>query len=244
MAKILLIETGTEICSVALAVSGEMISLRESDGGRNHANMLGLYIKEILDENNLDASELDAIAVSAGPGSYTGLRIGVSTAKGICYPLQKPLIAIDSLHSLANIALEEYNAGILEILEPDHALLVPMIDARRMEVYTQIFDMHLNPLSDIEAQIITSDSFAEQLKSGHEFLIFGNGAAKCVETLNNPNVKLCRINSSARGLASIAEQYYNQGRFVDVAYYEPLYLKDFVVTTSKKSVFGPPQSKH
>jgi len=236
MAKILSIETGTEICSVALACDGELISLRENFEGRNHAHELGVFFKEVIDENDLDPEDIDAVAVSAGPGSYTGLRIGVSTAKGFCYASGKPLIAVDSLQSLANIALEEYNAGILEIENPSTALLCPMIDARRMEVYAQVFDMKLNPLGEPQALIIDADSLKAQAQH-NELIIFGNGAAKCKEILPNPNIRLARVESSARGLVTIAEQLYNEGKFVDTAYYEPMYLKDFVVTTSKKKFF-------
>lgn len=234
MAQILSIETGTEVCSVALARDGELISLRENTEGRNHANSLALYIKEVLDENDIYAEELDAIAVSGGPGSYTGLRIGVSTAKGMCYAMGKPLIAISSLTSLANIALEEYNAGIVEIENPDTAVLCPMIDARRMEVYTQLFDMQLHEQNSIEAKIIDASSFGEYTN----LIIFGDGAAKCKDILSGDNVHLVRIASSARGLVTIAEQMYQRSEFVDTAYYEPLYLKDFVGTISKKDPFG------
>lgn len=236
MTRILSIETGTEICSVALSVGGEMVSLRENFEGRNHAHDLGIYIKEVLDENDLYPEEIDAVAVSAGPGSYTGLRIGVSTAKGFCYALSKPLIAIDSLLSLASIALEEYQAGLLEIDDPESALLIPMIDARRMEVYARVFDMKLDPLTETQALIITPESFSEYGQD-RELLLFGNGAAKCKDILTAHNIKTARINSSARGLAAIAEEYYQAGNFVDTAYYEPLYLKDFVVTKSSKKFF-------
>lgn len=234
MAQILSIETGTEICSVALARDGELISLRENTEGRNHAHSLALYIQEILDENDIYAEELDAVAVSGGPGSYTGLRIGISTAKGMCYAMNKPMIAIGSLHSLANIALEEYNAGIVEIENPDTSVLCPMIDARRMEVYTQLFDMKLTQLSRIEAKIIDAASFQEH----KNLIIFGDGAAKCKETMSSENVHLVRIASSARGMVTLAEAMFREGQFVDTAYYEPLYLKDFVGTLSKKDPFG------
>lgn len=233
MAQILSIETGTEVCSVALARDGELISLRENSEGRNHAHSLALYIQEILDENDIYAQELDAIAVSGGPGSYTGLRIGVSTAKGMCYAMQKPLIAVSSLHSLANIALEEYNAGILEIDTPDTSILCPMIDARRMEVYTQLFDMRLKEVTAIEAKIIDSSSFSQY----QNLIIFGDGAAKCKEILDNDRTHLVKVASSARGMVSIAEDKFNNAQFADTAYYEPLYLKDFVGTLSKKDPF-------
>lgn len=238
MALILSIETGTEVCSVALAKDGELISLRESgDGqGRAHANNLGVYIEEVLRENDLDADELDAVAVGAGPGSYTGLRIGVSTAKGICYALELPLIAVDSLKALANIAMEEHQAGIIGIRDMETAILAPMIDARRMEVYTRLFNTTLNPLGDTYAHILTKESFSEVFATDGELLAFGNGAQKCVDLL--PSAKFARIASSARGMVTLAEDIFQKGEFVNTAYFEPYYLKDFVVIKSKKDHLG------
>lgn len=235
MARILSIETGTEVCSVALAQDGELISLRETGTeGRTHANNLGLYIDEVLRENDMDADELDAVAVGGGPGSYTGLRIGVSTAKGICYALGRPLIAVDSLRALANIAMEEYEAGIIDLDDPARTLLAPMIDARRMEVYTRLFDTALTPQGETCAHILTAESFADVFASGRELLVFGNGAQKCADLL--PRARYARIASSARGLVSLAEAAFRTGDFVDTAYYEPFYLKDFVVKRSTRNV--------
>lgn len=246
MARILLIETGTDICSVALAEKGRMISLRESDGGaqRAHANSLGVYISEILTENHLAPDDLDAVAVGAGPGSYTGLRIGVATAKGLCYSAGLPLIAIDSLQSLACVAMEEYRAGIIDLEDPGSAILAPMIDARRMEVYTSLFDTSLRPLNTTTAHVLTPESFAAERASGREFVVMGSGAAKCAELLNatlaqgQRPVTLVRISSSARGMASLAQECFERGEFVDVAYFEPHYLKDFVATQSKRNALG------
>lgn len=218
-----------------------MISLRESGGGRAHANNLGVYIDEVLRENDLDADELDAVAVGGGPGSYTGLRIGVSTAKGLCYALGKPLIAVDSLKALANIAMEEYEAGIIDLENPETALLAPMIDARRMEVYTRLFDTRLTALNETQAHILTAESFADIFAAGRELLVFGNGAQKCADLL--PQAKSARIASSARGLVTLAEAAYQAGEFVDTAYYEPYYLKDFVVTRSKRNPLGATADK-
>lgn len=242
MALILSIETGTEVCSVALAKDGEMISLRESSGeGRAHANHLALYIEEVLRGNDMDADELDAVAVGGGPGSYTGLRIGVSTAKGMCYALGKPLIAVDSLQALASIAMEEVQAGIVHIGNPETAVLAPMIDARRMEVYTRLFDTGLRPLGETGAHILTGESFADIFAAGRELLVFGNGAQKCAELL--PGATFVRIASSARGLVTLAEAAYRAGDFADVAYYEPYYLKDFVVTRSRRDPLARPAAK-
>ena len=138
MALILCIETGTDICSVGIVDNGKLISLRESDSGRDHAKKVAVFVDELLSENNIDPQQIDAVAVGEGPGSYTGLRIGVSFAKGLCYGLGKPLIAVSSLAALTAVAIEDYKAGILDIKNWDSALLCPMIDARRMEVYTQL----------------------------------------------------------------------------------------------------------
>lgn len=244
MARILSIETGTDICSVALSEKGRLVSLRESDGDtqRAHANALGVYISEILQENDLTPEDLDAVAVGAGPGSYTGLRIGVATAKGLCYSVGLPLIAIDSLQSLAGMAIEEYNAGIVTIEEPQTAILAPMIDARRMEIYTRLFDCALHPLNQTTAHILTPESFARERARGTEFVVMGSGAAKCAEYLNAIEglrpVTLARISSSARGMVALAEKCYERGEFVDVAYFEPQYLKDFVATQSKRNALG------
>lgn len=237
MSLILSIETGTSICSAALSRNGELIALRESAGGQDHARKLAMYIDELLKINEYSPDDLDAVAVGKGPGSYTGLRIGVSTAKGICYALGIPLIGIGSLEALANVAAEDYEAGILDIDSWETAKLCPMIDARRMEVYAQVFDSSINPLSEAGAHIIEPESFAEFIGSGGEFVIFGNGAAKCVETLPKEGVKFVDVTPSARGIVKPAYEAFQAGRFEDVAYFEPFYLKDFVVTTSKKKLF-------
>ena len=236
MALLLCIETGTDTCSVALARNGKLISLRENTDERNHARDLGVFVDEILRENNLDPEELDGVALGQGPGSYTGLRIGAALAKGLCYGLQIPLVAVNSLEALTSVALENYEAGILEIDNIDEAAFCPMIDARRMEVYAQVFDSRLHPLTAPDAYVVGPDSFAEWIGRG-EFLIFGNGAAKCVETLNHPHVKYAEVNASAAGLVRLAQKAFDAGRFEDIAYFEPFYLKDFVVTRSKKKLF-------
>ena len=161
MSLILCIETGTDICSVGLARDGELISLRESDEGRDHAKKVGVFVDELLREMDVAPDELDAIAVGKGPGSYTGLRIGVSFAKGLCYGLQIPLVAVGSLDAMTEVAREDYEAGILDVDGWDDALLCPMVDARRMEVYTQIFNSAGEPLSDVKAEIVTAESFSE-----------------------------------------------------------------------------------
>ena len=229
------IETGTDICSVGLVQNGELISLRESDSGRDHAKKVATFVDEILKLNNIQPEEIDAVAVGEGPGSYTGLRIGVSFAKGLCYGTGKPLIAVSSLAALTAVAIEDYQAGILDIEKWDEAVLCPMIDARRMEVYTQLFDSKGAPLTAISAEVVTEQSFADVRSSAKNFVIFGSGAAKCSETLG---ATLVDITPSVRGMARIAENKYNSREFVDVAYFEPYYLKDFVVTTSKKNLLA------
>ena len=234
MALILCIETGTDICSVGIVNNGELISLRESDSGRDHAKKVAVFVDELLAENNIDPQQIDAVAVGEGPGSYTGLRIGVSFAKGLCYGLGKPLIAVSSLAALAAVAIEDYKAGIIDIENWDSARLCPMIDARRMEVYTQVFDSKANPLSSVTAEVVDGNTLAEHRAATDHFVVFGSGAAKCAEILG---AELIDVTPSVRGMATIAEQKFADGNFADVAYFEPYYLKDLVVTTSKKKLF-------
>ncbi len=231
---ILTIETSTEICSVGIAKEGETISLRESDKGRDHASRVATFTAELFEESGISAEELTAVAVSMGPGSYTGLRIGVSFAKGLCYGLNIPLIGVGTLDSLCAVAHEDYAIGLLGVEAWESAYLCPMIDARRMEVYTQIFDCHGAALTPVAAEIIAEGSFAEY-NTGSPFLIFGDGAAKSCEHM--PWATLIEVTPSARGLAQIADEKLQRKEFEDVAYFEPLYLKDFMVTTSKKKFF-------
>ncbi|MBO5806168.1 MAG: tRNA (adenosine(37)-N6)-threonylcarbamoyltransferase complex dimerization subunit type 1 TsaB [Tidjanibacter sp.] len=235
MSLILCIETGTDICSVALARDGQMIALRESDLGKDHARKVGVFTEELLREHNISPDELDAVAVGKGPGSYTGLRIGVSFAKGMCYALGIPLVAIDSLRSLAACLVEEVEAGILDIDEWERVALCPMIDARRMEVYAELFDTSLNPLGEVVAEVVTDKSFSEVLLDNRKLVIFGNGAPKCSGILEW--AECVNVAPSARGLCAEAERKLAAGQTEDVAYFEPFYLKDFVVTASKKKLF-------
>ena len=214
MALILCIETGTDVCSVGIAENGELISLRESDEGRDHARKVGVFVDEILKENRLDPEDLDAV--------------------GLCYGLRKPLVAIGSLDALCEVAREDHEAGILTAEDWERAVLCPMVDARRMEVYTQLFDTEGHPLTEVSAEVIDAQSFAEWRAKG-PFVIFGNGAAKCAEML--PDAVLVHVTPSARGLARLAQAAYDRGEFADLAYFEPFYLKDFVVTTSRKKLF-------
>ena len=233
MSLILCIETGTDICSVGIARDGELMSLRESDQGRDHAKQVAVFVDELLRETGVKPDELDAVAVGMGPGSYTGLRIGVSFAKGLCYGLNIPLLAVGSLEALTDVAIKDYEAGIIQVEGWDEAFLCPMVDARRMEVYTQIFNSRCEAQSEVSAEIITEDSFSQWRATG-KLVIFGNGAAKCQEML--PDAIYIDVAPSARGLTRIAHQLFEAGKTVDIAYFEPFYLKDFVVIPSKKKL--------
>ncbi|MDR1056758.1 MAG: tRNA (adenosine(37)-N6)-threonylcarbamoyltransferase complex dimerization subunit type 1 TsaB [Prevotellaceae bacterium] len=226
---ILYIETGSDICSVILSSGNSLLAIKESDNSRAHAQLLSVFIDEIIKENKLNYSDLNAIAVSKGPGSYTGLRIGVATAKGICFGLAIPLIAIDSLLSLTRIYLQKY-AGETDVI------YCPMIDARRMEVYTALFDKNTRRIGDTRALIVDENSFAGVLEN-NKMVFFGDGAEKCKDVIKHPNAVFAdAIRLSAMGMVDEATQLYQNKQFEDVAYFEPFYLKDFVVTQSEKKV--------
>ncbi len=237
MAFLLCIEAGTDIGSVALAQDNRLLSLRESCESRQHARNLAPFVEEILRENNLEPGELDAVAIGMGPGSYTGLRICVSLAKGICYGAGIPLIAVGSLEALARVAVEDYEAGLLDVGPIEGAILLPMIDARRMEVYCQRFNDQVQPLSGVEAKVVTAESFLEERRSGRTIWLFGDGAAKCKALFPEDQVRLVAVSSSARGLVQPAYEAFRAGKFEDTAYFEPFYLKDFVITPSSKKIF-------
>ncbi|MFD0766753.1 tRNA (adenosine(37)-N6)-threonylcarbamoyltransferase complex dimerization subunit type 1 TsaB [Mucilaginibacter lutimaris] len=219
---ILQIETATTSCSVALANRGQVLAFKEVDQRNIHAEVITVYIDQILAQSNVTYAQLDAIAVSCGPGSYTGLRIGVSTAKGLCFALDKPLIAVDTLAAMARglVANNETEGDVL---------LCPMIDARRMEVYTAILNQAGDVIQPTAAEIIDANSFADIL-SENKVLFFGDGADKCKDVLgDNPNAQfLPNFANSAKHLTSIALEKFNHADFVDVAYFEPYYLKDFI----------------
>ncbi|MCM1030270.1 MAG: tRNA (adenosine(37)-N6)-threonylcarbamoyltransferase complex dimerization subunit type 1 TsaB [Oscillibacter sp.] len=227
MALILNIDTSTSVCSVALSRDGQLLALKENDEGLNHSLLLGTYIDDILKENHLTAGMLDAIAVSMGPGSYTGLRIGVSMAKGLCYGATKPLIAVNTLQALA--------ASVSRRIGED-ALYCPMIDARRMEVYTALYDKENHSVMETKAEIIDENSFQEILQN-HIIYFFGNGSDKVKTILTSPHAHfLTDIKTSAINMLPLAEQKYEAQSFEDVAYFEPFYLKDFIATTPKKNI--------
>jgi len=225
MALILGIETATSICSVALVRDGKLLAIRESVGARDHSAALTTYTSELFIESGLVYNQLDAIAVSMGPGSYTGLRIGVSSAKGLCYALDKPLIAVDTLKSLSWQALQNYK---LQGKDTDNVLFVPMLDARRMEVYTAIFDQNLQVIEPVNAHIVTENSF--EAFAGNEIIYFGDGASKCKSSfeLKHNYTFLDNIDLSAMAVCMLAESEFENNNFADVAYCEPFYLKDFI----------------
>lgn len=205
------------------------------DPNNNHAKYLTQFIEDILKRQGIKAKDLAAVAVSKGPGSYTGLRIGVSAAKGICYGANIPLIAVGSLDCLAQGALA-WLAENKTTFKPD--LLCPMIDARRMEVYTQLFDMHLNPIDIVEAKILDENSFSEVLNN-HKILFFGNGSPKARLVISSVNSAFIdEFKPSARFMIESSSKYFNQNSFEDVAYFEPLYLKDFIATVAKSKILG------
>ncbi|OQX80152.1 MAG: tRNA (adenosine(37)-N6)-threonylcarbamoyltransferase complex dimerization subunit type 1 TsaB [Bacteroidetes bacterium 4484_276] len=228
MTKILHIETATQICSVALSENNRVIATRSSDEKNAHSRVLTVFIKEILKQNNFKPEDLDALAVSMGPGSYTGLRIGVSTAKGLCFAIDKPLIAIGTLQAMA--------IGMAEKAGSSDALYCPMIDARRMEVYSAIFDRGNKQVREILAEIIDEDSFSGQLQT-NQMIFAGDGAEKCKAILSpDPNAHfLDHFIPSAEFMIKIAYEKFKAGKFEDVAYFEPFYLKDFIA--------GPPKVK-
>ncbi len=226
---ILCLETATPSCSVALVHDGEVLACEEDPKGQNHSEKITLFIDSVMKKAGVSYDQLDAVAVSMGPGSYTGLRIGVSTAKGICYAVSKPLIAVETLEAMAYGGFSIISS---ERSERRNLLLIPAIDARRMEVYAAIFDENVNKIKDTEAVIIDENSFAD-LKKDHHLYLFGDGADKCAEIFANDD-KITVIKDfycSAKYMNTIAQQKFNNSEFVDVAYFEPFYLKDFVPGT-------------
>lgn len=228
MSTILQIETATSVCSVAISVNGKTIALKEEKAPNIHAASLTLFIDEAMQMANLTYTDLSAIAVSKGPGSYTGLRIGVSTAKGLCFALDRPLIAVNTLKMMAN-------GYLLQHLNYD-GLVCPMVDARRMEVFTAAYDAQLNEIESTQAKIIDGESFGALLQS-QEIAFIGDGAEKCKAVIDYPNAHFYTENyNSTAYMSNLAYTAYQAGDFEDIAYFEPFYLKDFVLTTPKKKV--------
>lgn len=234
MALILNIETATEVCSVALSQDNSLVDFKENTEGKSHASLLTLFIDDVLKQNNVTPSQLDTVAVSAGPGSYTGLRIGISAAKGLCYGSGKPLLSVSTLQSMAYRFINQLTDYQKDELKG--ALLCPMIDARRLEVYTALFDSSGNFQSEISAEIIDENSYAQILKE-RKIVFFGNGSDKCREVIRNDNAIFVKgIYPSAKDMITLSLKEYNAQNFKDVAYYEPYYLKEFVATTPKNKV--------
>ena len=243
---ILCLETSTAVCSVALVENGNVVALRESLDGQNHAEKITLFIDEVMKEAGIAYKDLDAVATSMGPGSYTGLRIGVSTAKGLCYAMEKPLIAIDTLAAMAhgfNVA-ETQRGKVTELMvgvnsqsqsqgqgqsQQPTAILCPMIDARRMEVYSAFFNEKLERTSETEALVIDENSFME-LKQNNHLYLFGDGADKLAALFqNDENITVVeKFHCSAAYMAKLADEAFTNKQFVDTAYFEPFYLKNFV----------------
>ena len=229
MSTILHIETSTDVCSVAVSEDTQVIFQQDDHSGPNHAERLGTMVDEALSFTDNHAIPFDAVAVSCGPGSYTGLRIGVSMAKGICYGRNLKLIAVPTLELLCVPVL------LREIPEED-AMLCPMLDARRMEVYSGIYNRALKPIREVGADIVTAETYKDYLEE-HPMYFFGNGAKKCMDVINHPNAHLIEgIEPLAKWMQPLAERRLLSGTTEDVAYFTPFYLKDFVAKMPKKLI--------
>ena len=232
---IICLETATNICSVALCDSAGVISLKESNETKSHAALLTVFIEEILRDKGIKAADLEAVAVSKGPGSYTGLRIGVSVAKGIAYGASIPLIGIETTLSMF------YGITGSKYFNPEsdiNTLFCPMLDARRMEVYYAIFDSGGNRLKDISAEIINGDTFSH-IPESQKIIFFGDGAIKCKEVINRKNSLFATdFVISASYMHKPVSKAFNDSDFEDVAYFEPLYLKDFITSRPRKNILG------
>lgn len=236
MERIILIETSTSLCSTALAENREIVAYRESSAPKAHASLTAVFIQEMLAERGICLKDCDAVCVSMGPGSYTGLRVGVSTAKGLCFGSGLPLIAVGTLDTLVAQAVDSSLAGD----EVKH--IVPMIDARRMEVYTAVFERDTTnqncwkQTTETAPEIIDENSFADLLEEG-PVLFIGDGAGKCADVIKHPNARFEQCWPEASSMMTPAIKAYEEKRFEDVAYFEPFYLKEFVATVSKKKLW-------
>lgn len=230
MSCILNIDTSTDVCSVAVSFGGECVFTKEDHSGPNHAVKLGVFVDEALSYIDSRDMSLDAVAVSCGPGSYTGLRIGVSMAKGICYGRDAKLLGVPTLEVLTVPVL------LGEHIQEGDALLCPMLDARRMEVYAALYDRSLHPVRETRADIVDADTYKEYLDQ-HPVYFFGNGAVKCMETIHHPNAHLVSdIEPLAKNMFPLAEKRMAEGKFEDVAYFVPFYLKSYVAKMPKKLI--------
>ena len=224
MERIILIETSTALCSVALAEDGAVTAYRESSAPKAHASLTAVFVQEVLAERGLALSDCDAVCVSKGPGSYTGLRVGVSTAKGLCFGSGKPLVAVGTLDTL-----------VAQADNSQFKFIIPMIDARRMEVYSAVFE-DSRQITETTPVIVDENSFTEYLEQG-PCLFIGDGAGKCADVIRHQNAHFCQCNPKASAMLHPAMKALNEKRFEDVAYFEPFYLKEFVATVSKKKLF-------
>lgn len=234
MSKIILIETSTSLCSVALAENGRTICYKESETPRSQASLTAPFIKDLLDSQGIAVKDCDAVCVSAGPGSYTGLRVGVSTAKGLCFAAGIPLLGVGTLDILVAQA-------VADSLVPEGCRrIIPMIDARRMEVYTAVFelgeDSAFHRATEVEPRIIEEGAFADELSEG-PVLFIGDGALKCKDVLDSPNAVFAQACPRADAMSVPAAKEFEAGNFKDSAYFEPFYLKDFVATVSRKKLW-------
>lgn len=227
MACILHIETSTKVCSVAVSQDGKVIFEKADLEGPSHAVSCGVFVDEALSFAESHAIPLDAVAVSEGPGSYTGLRIGVSMAKGVCYGRRVPLLSVSTLQLLC-VPVLLFNDNV-----PEDALIVPMIDARRMEVYSAVYDRALREVRGIQPDVVTAETYKEYLDKG-PVCFFGDGAMKCKSVIDHPNaIFILDVWPLAKNMMPLAERAFMRGEVKDVAYFEPFYLKDFVATKSR-----------
>ena len=236
MARILLIDTSTAVLSVGLSLDGTLAQERVCTEARAQASLTAPLVKEVLDAEGLKVKDCDAVCVSAGPGSYTGLRVGVSTAKGLAFGAGIPLIAIGTLDILAYSVLASSSAAPVLADSNRPSLIVPMIDARRMEVYTAVYGADGERITPVEAKVVGPESFASELSKG-PVLFIGDGALKCRELITHPNARFRAAEPLARFMAPLAQKAFDEGRFADLAYFEPFYLKDFVATVSRKQLW-------
>ena len=229
MERIILIETSTALCSTALAEDGAIVSYKESSAPKAHASLTAVFIQDMLSERGLTIADCDAVCVSMGPGSYTGLRVGVSTAKGLCFGSRKPLLAVGTLDTLEAQAYAEAEA------DGNYRFIIPMVDARRMEVYTAVFENGVQ-ITETAPAIIDENSFSDLLEQG-PCLFIGDGSGKCADVIKHPNARFLQCWPKASSMLAPAMKAYKEKRFEDVAYFEPFYLKEFVATVSKKKLF-------
>jgi tRNA threonylcarbamoyladenosine biosynthesis protein TsaB len=227
MALILNIETATDICSICISKDDEVLVIKEAEKEYSHTAVITLLIQQCFAETGFTLQQLDAIAVSKGPGSYTSLRVGSSTAKGICYALDKPMIAIDTLKSIALATAKN---------KKQETYYAPMIDARRMEVYTSLYDKEMNIIKETHAKIIDEHSFQEYFEKGHSIIFSGNGAPKCQSVIKSPNAIFSSEICSAANLAPFSFLAFQQKDFCDVAYFSPSYFKSPNITIPRKTL--------